>query len=803
MDPQPLTVLEYARVSDLLKEGARTQLSNQLIDSLTPLSDYKELQESLQLVSECVRLRQLGLKWSFSPFEHSEEIIERLNIEATVLEPLMILEMAQLCRQALYAKSTIQPEKESSPQLWEIVRELPSELEGLINVIQKRILPGGEIDDTASDELISIRRAIIRVRADVTRRLESLMRGSSDAIQDEIVTLRNERFVIPVKENYRGQIKGVAHGFSSSGATIFVEPLEIIEANNELQILREKEEREIERILITLTEDLRSRLNWIERSRDIISLLDFTSCKAKLSERFNCTQPLISNDREFELIDARHPLLEESLKRTGKEVVPVSFSLTPSQPVMVISGPNAGGKTVVLKTAGLLALMALSGLHVPAQAAKIPLYSSVLADIGDSQSLASNLSTFTAHISNISRMIEVCRTPSLVLLDEVGTGTDPDEGSALGVAIVDHFRRECGAHVIATTHYSGLKMYAESETEVINASVEFDEKTLQPTYRLITGMAGSSSGLDIARRFGFPDRIIEKAESYVNEASRTISDYLRRVKSELERVEELRLALEEERLAVAEEYKKVDLVAFEQERKRQLQFEAEMRAKIESFEKRASDLYEGIEEKAQRNRLEREAKNRTADLKREAQNLISRPSVQRTIAEKGVKVLRAERDNPEVPVPQREIVKGDSVRLKRLGTTGVVEQITGEDAQVRVGAMHFREKLTNLELTAQAAKEEAPKSGLRIKLDQPSNETAVELNLIGMRSDEAVDAADKFLDQAYLNNVTSLRIVHGHGTGALKRAVADLLRGHPHVEKFSPAPPDKGGSGATLVQLKS
>ena len=302
----------------------------------------------------------------------------------------------------------------------------------------------------------------IYLRSRITRSLESLMRQSAEAIQDELITIRNDRFVIPVRADHRGRIKGVAHGYSSSGATAFVEPLETIDSNNELQSLHEAEAREIARILFSLSDELRAQLPAIEMAAAVVAELDFINAKAQFHIRFNCLIPTIeqppSGSGNLVLTDARHPLLEESLRATGSTVVPVSFALDTERNAMVISGANAGGKTVVLKTTGLLALMAMSGISIPAKSAQFPFYASVLADIGDHQSLAANLSTFTSHVANIARMIESCRAPALILLDEVGTGTDPEEGSALGVAVVDHFRRVCAAHVIATTHYSGLKM---------------------------------------------------------------------------------------------------------------------------------------------------------------------------------------------------------------------------------------------------------------------------------------------------------------------------------------------------------
>ena len=435
---------------------------------------------------------------------------------------------------------------------FEITAELPADLKKLTTLVTRKILPGGELDDRASPELARIRRELTSARSRITRSLEALMRRASEAIQEELVTVRNNRFVIPVRSDHQARVKGVAHGSSSSGATVFVEPLETIDANNELQSLREAEQREIAEILFALSEELRRELPAIELAAKAITQLDFINAKAAFAERFNCVVPEVS-ETELEFIEARHPLLEENLRATGATVVPVSFKLDDDSSTMVISGANAGGKTVVLKTAGLLSLMALSGLPVPARGARVPFYKSVLADIGDHQSLAANLSTFTSHVANIAGMIESCETPALVLLDEVGTGTDPEEGSALGVAVVDHFKQR-GAQVLATTHYSGLKMYAANESGVINASVEFDEKTLRPTYRLLVGIAGSSSGLEIAQRFGIPAAVIGKAMEQVKGSSRESIEYLRRTKREAEEAVALRQALEEERAAVAEKF---------------------------------------------------------------------------------------------------------------------------------------------------------------------------------------------------------------------------------------------------------
>jgi DNA mismatch repair protein MutS2 len=884
MNNQAFGILEFDLLRAFLRRGAQTDTGRARFVSLAPFDDSGELLRALRQVAEYVDLRQRGGRLSFDGIADSSDSISRLRIEGTALDPLAILDLARLCERAMDARAGILAEREACPTLFEVVAALTPELNKLAARLHKKILPSGELDDRASPQLAGIRHDISRARSRITRSLESLMRRSSEAIQEELVTIRNDRFVIPVRADHQARIKGVAHGSSSSGATVFVEPLETIEANNELQTLREAEQREIAEILFTLSEELRRELPAIEQAADALTELDFIGAKAAFAEKFDCVVPEVAagsadvssagasganrgSEREaktLEFIDARHPLLEESLRVSGGAVVPVSFRLDSVDSVMVISGANAGGKTVVLKTAGLLSLMALSGVPVPAKRAIVPFYRSVLADIGDHQSLAANLSTFTSHVANIGRMIESCEAPALVLLDEVGTGTDPEEGSALGVAVVDRFR-QCGAHVLASTHYSGLKMYAGNEPGVLNASVEFDEETLRPTYRLLVGVSGSSSGLEIARRFGIPGEVINKASEQVKQSTRDAAEYLRRIKREAEAAESLRQALEEERAAVAEKFAALDEQAAKRESERQAEFERQMSKAIREFESRSREFAAKIEDRASRLKVDREAARRMAELKREAQRMAptlsptaqgpGRSASRRLGPElRGVRVVRdgqvlsdlssesdetqpvqervARASRQDIRGPQRDLKVGDRVRLLSFGSVGIVNHIKDDEAEVRVGSLRMREKLENLELVFEVsargggasdgdARNEVSTSrgsgrvkpsleNLRKKaattelhLHSGSNlQTNAELNLIGKTTDEAAELTDKFLDEAFLNGLSELRIIHGHGTGALRKAIADLLTGHPHVARFAPAPQDKGGSGATVVELR-
>ena len=819
MNTEGFTTLEYQHLRELIKRNAQTGPGQRRVEALAPIDDVSHLRRELAALAECVTLRNRGVNWYFSGLSDPAESIARLRVEGASLDPLAILQTARLCEQAMSARDAILAERDNAPVLWGLVENLPRDLNTVVSRVTNKILPSGELDDRASPELASIRHEINVLRSRITRSLEGLMRRSAESIQDELVTIRNDRFVIPVKADHRGRVQGVAHGYSSSGATAFIEPLETIEANNELQGLHESEVREIARILSALSEELRAQLPAIEMAAEAIAELDFINARAVFHQRFNCVIPEIKtveptslSSGELELVAARHPLLEENLRASGDAVVPVSFALDEHKNAMVISGANAGGKTVVLKTTGLLALMALSGISVPAESARIPFYASVLADIGDHQSIAANLSTFTSHVANIARMIEICEAPALVLLDEVGTGTDPEEGSALGVAVVDHFRSACGAHVIATTHYSGLKMYAGNEEGVINASVEFDEKTLRPTYRLVVGVAGASSGLEIARRFGVPGSIVENAMRSVKDSSLQASEYLRRIKKESEDAEALRHALEEERTAVAEKFASLDKEAAKREQERQTTFDQTVQRTMAEVEKRARELVAKIEDRAERVRAEREAQRQVAEMKRAASRGVRIVREAHPVQPERPAEIAATDEGPEyVTASPREIVVGDKVKLLSFGSIGIVDQIKDGFAEVRVKSLRFREKLDQLELV-EAKSTPKPKTGkleklkrsadAEIRLSDAEQKAQSELNVIGQTTDEAVDAVDKFLDEASLASLSKVRIVHGYGTGALRRAIAGLLDGHPHVARFLPATPDQGGAGATVVELR-
>ena len=793
-----LEILEFGRFLDLVARHAQTEAGGSRIRAARPFTSRLELDRSLAAVAETLRLsEEKNLFWTFSGLDDPHDSLAILRIENAALDALSLTAIAGLCSQALTARSLVEGEKEFCPTLWEIVSTFSPRLSAATKEVARKILPGGEIDDSASPELAKLRREINSRRAQLTRSLESAMRNAGNAIQDAIVTIRNDRFVIPVKADFRGKVAGVAHGSSSSGQTVYIEPLDTIDANNEIQNLKGQEEREIGRILHSLTDLLREHLPEVEAAANAVAELDAIKAKTVFARSFDCVVPEISKDETLDLTDARHPLLEQNLREAASgnaendvsTIVPSSFTLTQDRSVMIISGANAGGKTVVLKTAGLLSLTAIAGFPVPARAATIPFYASVLADIGDHQSLNANLSTFSSHMSNIASMIDECSSPALILLDEAGTGTDPEEGSALGVAIVNHFRRECGAHVIASTHYRGLKMYAANDTSVVNASVEFNENTLEPTYRLLTGLAGASSGIEIARRFGIRDKIIGHAREHLDVSAREAEEYLQRLQTETRLAEDLRIALEEEREIVAARFGSLESEAEKREKQRIREFEAKLAESVADFDRQSKAFLDAIQDKALKNRLEKERSARKAELNRAIVEKVSRkPAPTSAFASDEARV---ESDG--------EIEVGSTVTTS-FGKVGRVERIDDDVAQVVVGNIRLRQKVSELALAEPETKGSPKPQSTHRPID--ADDSPAELNLIGKTTADAEYELDRFLDEAYMASLPRVRIIHGFGTGALKNYVHHFLKASDLVERFEFAPSSHGGNGATIAELK-
>ena len=808
MDERTFKTLDLEALVALLARHVQTPLGRKRVMALVPSTDRVFINGELDRTTECAGYLATGGAFGLSDVVGPEDSLAELQVQGTSLEPQQILALQRLIAAGMDVREQFSdPEiKNRYPQLSAIAARVP-DLRRMLASIRGKILPSGEIDDSASPVLRRIRREINERRNRIYRNLESLMHERAPtAIQEDIVTIRNGRFVIPVRTDSRGQVPGVMHGLSSSGQTTFVEPLTIIDQNNELVRLREEEEIEIARILLEITEAFRINLSGIAAVADALAEIDFTHAKARLSAEFKCVPPTMVEGSSLALEDARHLLLEHSLKQSGGRAVPISLEMDEGHQTTVISGPNAGGKTVVVKTVGLIALMAQSGLHVPAKSAVLPVFAQVLADIGDQQSIAANLSTFTAHMRNIAEMAERVSPPALILLDEVGTGTDPDEGAALGVAIVDHFHR-AGATTIATTHYNPLKTWASQAQGVLNASVEFDEITLRPTYRLVVGVAGASAGLEIARRMNLPGEIIEQATTLLDPAHTQASEYLKQLKKLVDEQESLRAALEDERQVTADKYAKLDLDFAQRETERQRSFENQLAQVIRDFSAESERLIRTVNDRIAAARLRKETEVRTAELRRSAgvrlrKQVETAPVPATHAASVALKAPAPPID--EIQFDTREIHERDRVRIKTLGQDGTVESINGDEYTVLVGSLRFRAKRDELQLLSQRTEPALKPAALprgATDVDVDSSFTP-EINVIGTTVDQATDRVDKFLDEAFMAGAETVRIVHGHGKGALRRGIAELLTGHAHVERFNPAPSNQGGAGATVVALK-
>jgi len=826
VDKRTFTTLELPSLVDLLARHVSSPLGRKKALALLPSTNLEGINEDLDRTTECANFLSTGGGFGIAEITDPEPALHQLSIEGTSLEPKQVLELQRVISVGEDLRNLFNdPEARARyPGLAAICRSI-ADLRRALAAIRGKILPNGEIDDNASPELRRIRREINDRRSRIYRNLESLMRDRAQpAIQDEVVTVRNGRFVIPVRTDSRGQVPGVMHGLSSSGQTTYIEPLTIIDQNNELVRLREEEEIEIAQILFLISESLRDNLPLIDGAVAAISEIDFVQAKARLSAEFNCARPEMNKARCILLEDARHPLLERALRNSEGKVVPISLEMDEEHQTLVVSGPNAGGKTVVTKTVGLLALMAQMGLHLPTKRAVLPVFELVLADIGDQQSIAANLSTFTAHMKNIAEMARAVSAGSgsahngavLILIDEVGTGTDPDEGAALGIAIVDYFRR-AGATTVATTHYNPLKVWAAQTADVLNASVEFDEATLRPTYRLITGVAGASSGIEIARRMEVPSEIISGAGAHLDPAQHETSNYLKQLKTLVDQRSALVAALEEERQATADKYAGLDIEFAKREAQRSRQFENELTAVVQDFKVESSKIIESINDKATASRLRKEAESRASNLRRSAavrirKQVASAPGLDPQLGEAASPISEetegtsAAAGAADLCEAAEDIHERDRVRVKSLAREGEVESISGEEYTVLVGALRFRARRNEIELLSRAEKPASKRAaslprGVSADLG-PSGDFTPEINLIGSNADEATDRTDKFLDEAFLAGVETVRIIHGHGKGALRKAVSELLRGHPHIESFGQAPPNEGGAGATVAVLK-
>ena len=794
--------LEFPQILELLSHFLSGPVSQERLAALQPSTNIESIRRDLERAGEAREYLRETSRPSLGSLKDPRSLLHRLAVEGTFCSALEILTLLDVARAAQDLRGLFV--KTPFTRLDQLVAGM-ADFRDLLREMDGKILPDGSVDSSASPALARLRKSIERTRQEVQSTLEKLLRRLSKegVLQDAVVSIRNERFVLPVRTEEKRRVTGVVHGGSSSGSTVFLEPMETVPLNNDLVELQEREFAEVQRILAEFSDRLRARRADLLSAAEILSEMDLAFAKAEFARQYDCCLPQLTEAgpaSSLVLKDARHPLLERTLRSQKRRPVPITVEIDPPKTLVVISGPNTGGKTLALKTVGVTALMAQAGLPVPASVARLPLFGRVLADIGDQQSIEASLSTFSAHITNIEAMARAADRCDLVLLDELGGSTDPSEGAALAVAILEHFR-ERGAITFATTHHSRLKAYAAETAQAINAAVDFDEATLQPTYRLLLGLPGKSSGLDIARRLGLEPAIVEKARALLDPAEAQTAVLVASLHEQQAALERELAALDEERKA---------LQTHEVESKRR--FEAERRAKLRELDTRLEEtlqLYQKRWEKALADargqletsrsgkRLERQA----AALQREARE------------EWNTQVLEALGAPPEQQakpeVIDRPPAVGDSVRLTNLPTPGKVIGLAGDQVEVEVGRLRMRVRRNEVRVLGSGVRD----SGVGVRISLPPRESqtpnpesqgeaAAEINVIGSTAEEALERVDKFLDDSYMAGRFRLRVVHGHGKNILKTRLNEMFASHPHVEKFYPAPPREGGTGATIVELK-
>jgi DNA mismatch repair protein MutS2 len=828
-----LRALEFDRIVEVIRGFAQTPHGEAHLAALEPATEPRAVASALAATSEAVRFlgdSQIAVQ---APHELAV-ILEGVTVEGRALEPPQLLALANFLSTVQTTCAAVRRARAAFPLLHAIAERAAGFDQEIADVLRK-IDPAGEVADDASPELRRIRESLRRQRTRLRGTLESYLRGKDTAkyLQQQIVTDRHGRYVLVVRAEHRGSIPGIVHGSSGSGASLYLEPLSTVEINNDIVALEQQEQEEVRRILLALTDAFRGRAEDLDRTVDAAARLDVLNARARFSILVRGVEPKIAKDGRLELRAARHPLLIPAIRRhvrndpdeTGsaagnaasggaaaddRDPVPVDILLVPPVNVLVITGPNTGGKTVALKTAGLLPLLAQAGLLIPvAEESQIPVFRSVFADIGDEQSIANSLSTFSGHIANIVAMDAALHTPALVLLDEAGAGTDPMEGGALAMAIIEHFRLR-HAKVIATTHYDALKTYASTTEGVTPAGFGFDPKTFAPTYRLNYGSPGSSLAFEIANRLGLPPSILQRARAHRSERESLLADHLARVERDMQSLDQERRLAARERQTLADATVKLrvredELKTREDALRRKLDMKIEERLRearreIDAVVGRLKARTETMATQAERAATRLIPTGETGGARADARAALDaiEDRLRRTVeSAPGGGVVTA----AAPPVPARAAAVGDRVLVGALGLEGVVLSLQGRDAEVDVRGKRLRARVGDLRVTAAGGP--AQPATVRVNVDlQPREGLLTELNLIGSNVDDALVRLEKFLDDAAITEQRTVRVIHGFGTGQLRRAIGEFLKTHPDVATFSAAPSDKGGGGVTVVEMK-
>ena len=821
-------LLEFETLRDLLMGYAPSPLGQERVAKLRPSLERSWIETQQQLTTEIREFRRVGGRFEFAGLPEVKTLIEKSRISGAALETTEIRDIVLVADRASEWLEIVRQPPAAIRSDWKAVDALSAAIQDFTNflrVFRNKILPDGTLDDRASPELSRIRRESEKQKRQIQESLRGYLRKLAEGgtVQDELITIRGERFVIPVKVEQKRRVQGVVHGASSSGQTVFVEPLETIEQNNELVRLLDEEQAEIHRILLEMTRQIGENSEAIVIAADTLAELELQFAKARFAEDYNCVAvamsgagepsgderpgPSVSSDARLVLHRARHPLLERNLKLKNAKIVPITVALEGNHRQLVITGPNTGGKTVTLKTLGLLALMAQSGIPVPADRSEMPIFDSILADIGDYQSIEQNLSTFSAHVTNIDFISTTATRDSLVLLDELGSATDPEEGAALAVAIAEHFR-QIGCMIVISTHHTSLKVYGANTEGVVNASVGFDEATLQPTYELKIGVPGASAGINIAQRLGLNSAIIESARSRLGSQTQDVARFLDRLHADLRDVEKERVQMQARERELEKEKSHLAAEGRKEQQSKIREMENKLEVLFRDFEYQAREMVNAVQERAAAQKLSKDAERRIAKMRREFREQFDSTVVAHATG--------ADRGDPNAqPSLVKHVSEGDTVKLKSLGRAAVVKKKIGESYfDVEIGSMKMRigrEDIAEV-LSGRGSKgqpsaspvEAARAKGITVRLQNESSDltTPSEINVIGRTVDEATSEVEKFVDRAFLAGMPRVRIVHGSGMGVLRKALRQYLQKHPHVESVAEPPSNEGGGGATVVELR-
>ncbi len=820
LDPIPSPVqnadraaLEWEPLLALVAGYAASPVGRAAIQALQPSSDQPWIARQHQLADEVRLLLEEQVSIALGGLFDPTQLAAKAGIEGAALEAAELQAIARLANDVASWQALLhEPPARIAGKLSgldELSSALTTSLRPLAESIERKIQPDGTLADDASPELNRIRREQERQQRLIEESLRSALRKLSGegSTQEDLITIRGERFVIPVRAELKRRVSGVIHSASSSGQTVYVEPLETIEQNNELVRLLEEEQAEIHRIFVALTRQVGGYAHSLREGARVLALIDSLLARARFSRDFNCVEPSFGSDL-LHLESGRHPLLEKRLRSTGGQIVPLDLELTAEERQLIISGPNTGGKTVALKTTALLAMMAQAGIPVPAARASFPVFTAFLADIGDAQSIEAALSTFSAHITNLDRLSQLAGACSLVLLDELGSATDPEEGAALAVAVADFFRA-AGAWTLISTHHTSLKVYAANTPGVRNAAAGVDERTLAPNYHFHLGVPGASAGIQTAERLGLNRAIVAGARQRLGSQQADIAKFLDRLHNELAQLEIDRKAAREQQYALNQERKRLEREGDVEMRNRVRELESKLSSLMKEFEFQMRENVRAIEDRAAQQKLSKEAERRINRLRREFQESFNQAVVaHRTGADQG--------DANAQPHLLRHIAPGDRVLLKSMNKIAVVQREIEKDLfEVALGPIKMRVKRSECSAPTGSGREPGqatsitPLAAVRQQKNvhvsvssANTDDMRMEINLIGRTVDEATEELEKYLDRAFLAGLPRVRVIHGHGAGILRRGVREFLKNHPHVAGIAEAPQNEGGMGATLVELR-